>query len=103
MNALDVAAASCLLLGAALAFVAGVGLVRFPDTLARMHAASKPQVVGVLLVLAAVWLREPTWATAGPLLVVGLSQVVTVAVAAYMVGRAAYLAESPQDPPDDSA
>ena len=38
--------------GAALALTAAIGVVRFPDTLSRMHAASKPQVLGLLLVLA---------------------------------------------------
>ncbi|MGK2855553.1 MAG: cation:proton antiporter, partial [Microbacteriaceae bacterium] len=37
--------------GSALALTAAIGVVRFPDTLSRMHAASKPQVLGLLLVL----------------------------------------------------
>ncbi|MFI6902791.1 cation:proton antiporter [Nonomuraea sp. NPDC050394] len=87
----DILAGTCLLLGAALTFVAGIGLVRFPGTLARMHAGSKPQVPGILLILAGMWLREPTAATGGPLLIVGCAQIITVAVATYVVGRAAYL------------
>lgn len=107
MTALDVAAGACLLLGAGLAFAAGVGLVRFPGTLSRMHAATKPQVLGLHLVLLAMWLRHPHWAVAGTLLLIAVYQVVTAAVAAYMVGRAAHLAESPRDdgtavPPGDA-
>ncbi|WP_433258999.1 monovalent cation/H(+) antiporter subunit G [Streptosporangium sp. CA-135522] len=94
---LDVAVSACLLLGAGFAFTAGVGMVRFPGTLARMHPATKPQVLGLHLILLAMWLREPTWATAGALLLVGVFQVVTAAVAAYMVGRAAYRGRSPDD------
>ncbi|MEV4112055.1 monovalent cation/H(+) antiporter subunit G [Nonomuraea sp. NPDC049695] len=105
MSALDVAAAACLLLGAALALSAGVGLVRFRTTLNRMHAGTKPQVLGVLLVLLAMWLHRPTWANAGPLLLAGVSQVITVSVAAYMVARAAYSRERADDdtelPPED--
>jgi multicomponent Na+:H+ antiporter subunit G len=71
--------------------------VRFRTTLDRMHAGTKPQVLGVLLVLAAMWLHRPSWWTAGPLLLVGVSQVITVSVAAYMVGRAAYSRTSPRD------
>ena len=37
-------------LGAGVA--AGVGVVRFPDLLARMHAGTKPQVLGLVLLLA---------------------------------------------------
>ncbi|WP_326824053.1 monovalent cation/H(+) antiporter subunit G [Streptosporangium sp. NBC_01756] len=97
MNALEVAVAGCLLLGSGFAFAAGVGMVRFPGTLSRMHPATKPQVFGLHLILLAMWLRHPTWATAGTLLLVGLFQVVTATVAAYMVGRAAYRAGSPDD------
>ncbi|MGI5291509.1 cation:proton antiporter [Nonomuraea polychroma] len=101
MSALDVAASACLLLGAALALSAGAGLVRFRTTLDRMHAGTKPQVAGVLLVLLAMWLHRPEWATAGPLLLVGAAQVITVAVAAYMVARGAYARQSSRD--DDTA
>ncbi|WP_043620038.1 cation:proton antiporter [Nonomuraea candida] len=105
MSAQEVAVAACLLLGALLALTAGVGLVRFRTTLDRMHAGTKPQVLGVLLVLLAMWLHRPTWAYAGPLLLVGMSQVIGVSVAAYMVARAGYSRESPDDdtelPPED--
>ena len=36
----DVASTVCLLGGAFLAFAAGVGVLRFPDLLARMHAGT---------------------------------------------------------------
>ncbi|MEV0388921.1 monovalent cation/H(+) antiporter subunit G [Nonomuraea sp. NPDC050643] len=106
---MDVLAAVCLLTGAVLALSAGAGLVRFRTTLDRMHAGTKPQVLGVLLVLLAMWLHRPTWANAGPLVLVGISQVITVSVAAYMVARAAYTRQScdddtelPPEPPERS-
>ena len=37
--------------GALLGLAAGIGVLRFPDALSRMHAATKPQVLGVLLLL----------------------------------------------------
>jgi multicomponent Na+:H+ antiporter subunit G len=97
VSALDGAAAVCLILGSVLALSAGAGLVRFRTTLERMHAGTKPQVLGVLLVLAAMWLHRPSWWNAGPLLLVGVSQVITVSVAGYIVARAAYSRESSQD------
>ncbi|WP_336205284.1 cation:proton antiporter [Nonomuraea sp. LPB2021202275-12-8] len=97
MSALDVAAAVCLLAGAGLALSAGAGLLRFRNTLDRMHAATKPQVLSVLLILLAMWLRRPTWATAGPLLIAGVAQVITVSVACYVVARAAYQQEAGPD------
>jgi multicomponent Na+:H+ antiporter subunit G len=53
----DVAAAACLVLGALLALIAAVGILRFPDVLTRMHSATKPQVLGLLLVLLGLGLR----------------------------------------------
>ncbi|MEW9550737.1 cation:proton antiporter [Nonomuraea sp. NPDC050783] len=102
MSALDPAAGACLLLGAGLALSAGAGLVKFRRTLERMHAGTKPQVAGVLLVLLAMWLHRPTWRNAGPLALVAASQVITVAVAAYMVARAAYARDPSRDPSSGS-
>ena len=50
---LDLIAAVLLLLGGLLSLAAGVGLVRFPDALSRLHAATKPQVLGLVFVVAA--------------------------------------------------
>lgn len=86
----DAASAVCLLGGAFLAFAAGVGALRFPDLLARMHAATKPQVLGLVLVLVGLALRlrdrGPVWA----LVLVALFQMLTAPVAAHLVGRAGY-------------
>jgi len=90
VSLMDVAAAVCLLAGAVLALSAGWGMVRFRSTLDRMHVATKPQVLCVLLVLLAMWFRNPTWATAGPLIIVAVAQIITVSVAAYVVARADY-------------
>ncbi|MBO4209799.1 monovalent cation/H(+) antiporter subunit G [Micromonospora echinofusca] len=87
---LDWAGAVCLVTGALLSLVAGVGVWRFPDVLDRMHAATKPQVLGVLLLLLGVALRLRTGADLGMVLLVGVFQLVTAPVAAQMVGRAAY-------------
>jgi multicomponent Na+:H+ antiporter subunit G len=86
----DWAAAACLLLGAALCFVAGIGLLKLPDTLTRMHAATKPQVLGVLLVLLGLGLRLRSWVDLGTLVLIGAFQLMTVPVAAHIVARAAY-------------
>ena len=51
MNVLDIVTAVLVLGGSTLALTAAIGVVRFPDTLSRMHAATKPQVLGLLLVL----------------------------------------------------
>lgn len=87
---LDVVAAVCLLGGALLSLSAGVALVRFPDLMSRMHAATKPQVLGLLLVLVACGLRLRTGEDITTLVLIAVFQLATAPVAAHMVGRAAY-------------
>lgn len=89
-GAADTAAMACLLAGSMLCLLAGIGLVRLPDVLTRMHAATKPQVLGLLLVLVGAGLRLGSAGDWGTLALVGLFQLLTVPVAAHMVGRAAY-------------
>src|SRR3712207_1159886 len=86
----DVLAAICLLGGALLAFAAGVGLARFPDLLARMHSATKPQVLGLVLVLIGLALRLRSGPALWMLGLVAVFQMLTSPVAAHMVGRAGY-------------
>lgn len=90
--ALDFAGTLLLLAGALLAVSAGVGLLRFPDVLSRMHATAKPQALGLILVLTGTALRLRTLGDLTTLLLVGAFQLLTVPVAAAMVGRAAYRA-----------
>ena len=86
----DVLAAVCLLGGALLAFAAGVGLVRFPDLLARMHSATKPQVLGLVLTLLGLALRLRSGPALWMLVLVAVFAMLTSPVAAHMVGRAGY-------------
>ncbi|HEV7956806.1 MAG: Na+/H+ antiporter subunit [Microbacteriaceae bacterium] len=87
---LDLAAVVSLLLGAFLSLAAGVGLVRFPDALSRLHAATKPQVLGLIFVVAAIALEARSWSTLLALTPVLLFQVLTAPISAHMVGRAGY-------------
>ena len=92
MSAVEVVASALLLLGVALAVVAGIGLVRFPDLFSRMHAATKPSTLGMLAVVAgAVLLMDDTGDDA-KLLLVAVFQLLTAPVAAHMIGRAGYRA-----------
>lgn len=86
----DVLASVCLLGGALLAFAAGVGVVRFPDLLSRMHAATKPQVLGLVLVLLGLALRLRSGPAVWMLVLVAVFGMLTSPVAAHMVGRAGY-------------
>jgi len=87
---IDVLAAFFLLAGAALALTAAIGLVRFPDVLTRMHAATKPQTLGLLLILIGLGLRLQDLGAITMLVVVGVFQLLTAPVSAHMIGRAAF-------------
>ncbi len=86
----DVVALGCLLAGAFLCLTAGLGLVRFPDVLSRMHAGTKPQVLGILLVMVGGAIRLYGLAAAWMLLLVAAFQLLTAPVSAHMISRVAY-------------
>lgn len=86
----DVVSAVCLLGGSLLSFSAGMGLLRFPDLLARMHSATKPQVLGLVLMLIGLALRIRSAPIVWMLVLVALFQMLTSPVAAHMVSRAGY-------------
>jgi multicomponent Na+:H+ antiporter subunit G len=86
----DVLAVVLLLLGALLCLTAGLGLVRFPDVLTRMHAGTKPQVLGVLLIMVGAAIRLQGWSATWMLLLVAVFQMLTAPVSAHMISRVAY-------------
>jgi len=90
MSATEVVAAVLMGGGLVLGVVSAVGLNRFDGVLMRIHAASKPQVLGLILVFAGASLAAGSWSLAGFLLLVLLAQMLTVPVASVMVGRAAF-------------
>lgn len=91
---LDIVTAVLVITGALLSLVAAIGLMRFDDLLSRMHAGTKPQVLGLICVMLAVAIRNPGFAAAGTVILVIGFQLLTVPVSAHMVGRAAYRAEA---------
>lgn len=86
----DVLSAVFMIVGATMSLGAAIGLLRFPDLLSRMHAATKPQVLGLFLLLASIGLQMRTWWVWPVLLVAWIFQLLTVPVSAHMVGRAGY-------------
>ena len=106
-----------ILCGSLLCLSAAVGLLHFRDVPARLHAATKPLVLGLLLICIAVALSQRSLggilvgaALVAPVL---LMQFATAPLSAHMVGRQAYrngttdqrhlvvdeLAEAKQTPP----
>ena len=77
-------------IGCFLALSAGIAQHRFPDVAARAHAAAKPQVLGLILVLCgvAVTLRQPGVTTMAIVAVV--LQLATSPVGSHIVARSSY-------------
>ncbi|XRQ03405.1 monovalent cation/H(+) antiporter subunit G [Actinomadura welshii] len=92
MSAGDVATAVLLPAGAVFSALGALGALRFPDLHSRLHAATKPQTIGLLLILGGVAPQAGSVSAAAPLLLVGFFQMLTAPVTAQTVGGAAYRA-----------
>ena len=89
---IEALASILMFLGAALALIAGIGLQRFDDVFARMHATTKPATLGLALVLGGAAMRMPDSGDVVKLLLVILLQFLTAPVGSHLIGRAAYRA-----------
>lgn len=87
---LDIVSAVLVLGGAFLTLAAGIGLIRFPDALSRLHAATKPQILGLILVVIAIAIEARSWTTLLALVPVVLFQMLLAPTASHMIGRAGY-------------
>jgi multicomponent Na+:H+ antiporter subunit G len=77
-------------LGVFLQLVAGIGVVRMPDLLTRMHASSKAATLGAALIILAVGIRFGDTSILVRAVLIILFLFVTAPVAAHMIGRAGY-------------
>ena len=94
----DLLAALLHIPGALLALLAAVGLHRFPDVFARMHAATKPATLGLVLLLSGAAISVGSAGDTAKLLLVVALQFLTAPVGAHLVGRAAYRAGTELNP-----
>jgi multicomponent Na+:H+ antiporter subunit G len=89
MNILvDFVSGVLLIAGALLALVASIGLHRLPDTLARMHAATKPATLGVALCALGAIIQVNDISTITKIVVVVVLQLVAAPIGAHVLGRA---------------
>ena len=95
--ALDIVTAVLVLAGSTLVLTGAIGVVRFPDTLSRMHAATKPQVLGLLLVLVGAAIRLRGNADVGMVILTGLFTLITAPVVGNRVGQLAYREQNIRD------
>ncbi len=87
---LDGLAAVFLVVGGLMSLAAGIGLVRFPDLHSRMHAATKPQVLGLLMLVLAAAITWRSWSAVPIALLAWGLMLLTAPVSAHVVGRAGY-------------
>lgn len=87
---MNVVADVFLVAGAIFALIAGIGVYRFDDVFARMHAASKGPTLALLLVAVGASLEFGTLAAVVTFTLVIVLQLLTAPVGAHLVGRAAH-------------
>ena len=89
----EVVTAILVLLAAVMCLAAGVGLLRFPDVLTRLHSATKPQILGLMAVTADVAVNNFSVGTVTLVVAIVLFQALTAPMAAHLVARAAYVTD----------
>lgn len=90
MTVMDWIASVAIVLGALMSLLAGIAVLRFPDTMSRIHAATKPQVLGIMLLMVGVGLRLQSLAVVGVLVLIVVLQFVTAPVSAHLTVRSVY-------------
>ncbi|AZG46206.1 monovalent cation/H(+) antiporter subunit G [Gordonia insulae] len=93
----DIISSVFLILGATMALTTSIGMLRFPDTLSRMHASTKPQTFGLLLMLVGAIIRLGDNVDNGMLVLAGLFALMTAPVIAHRIGRLVYQEQRARD------
>lgn len=87
---IELIGAVLLLIGALFTLIAAIGLFRFHDLYARMHAATKPQMLGLMLICGGIALTLHTWYWVFLCTLVVAIQMLAAPVGSHLLGRAAY-------------
>lgn len=94
---MDLISALIMALGAAFTLLASVGLHRFDDVFARMHAAGKASTLGLLLILFGAAIRLSELGNVLKLGVVAVLAVITIPAGVHVIARAAWRAGTELD------
>lgn len=84
---MDVAGLLLCVVGAVFFLAGTAGLLRFPDTLSRLHALTKADNLGLGFIVLGLSLQGGSWAVAGKLLVVWLLALLAGSSACYLIAR----------------
>jgi multicomponent Na+:H+ antiporter subunit G len=86
---MDWIAGILVLAGGAFALIAGLGVLKLPDVLTRMHASTKAGTLASLLILAAVAIEFHTLTVTAKAVAAILFLMLTAPLAAHLLGRSA--------------
>lgn len=95
MNISEWLTALLLLIGALLALLAAVGVLRFPDTFQRMQASSKASTLGLACLLAGAALQHPDVASLMRLASIAAFVMLTAPLSGHVVARVSLHRGSP--------
>jgi multicomponent Na+:H+ antiporter subunit G len=87
---LEILLSVLVLLGGAFCFIAGLGVLRLPDVLIRMHASTKAGTLASGLVMLALAVGLGDIDTVARAIAIVVFLLLTAPVAAHMIGRAAF-------------
>jgi multicomponent Na+:H+ antiporter subunit G len=90
MIIIEIIISALVLGGGFFCFVAGLGILRLPDVLIRMHASTKAGTLGSGMILVAVAFFFADTSTMARAAAAIVFLVITAPVAAHMIGRAAF-------------
>jgi multicomponent Na+:H+ antiporter subunit G len=79
-----------MIVGSLFCLLAAVGMLRLPDTLIRMHAATKAGTLGTGFILVAEAVSAGQLSTTLKVIAIIIFLLLTAPVAAHLIGRAAY-------------
>jgi len=91
----DWIAGALTIVGATLALLAGVGMLRMPDLFTRMQASTKASTLGLGCLLTGLAIQHPELSFVIRALSIGAFMMLTTAVSAHAIARAAALSGVP--------
>ena len=92
---IDWLSAGLLILGATLALLASIGVLRMPDVFTRMQASTKASTLGLGCLLVSLALRNPQLSFVIRAASIAAFMLMTSAVAAHVIARAASFGSAP--------
>jgi multicomponent Na+:H+ antiporter subunit G len=79
------------IVGGAGVVVGAIGMIRFPDFYARLHASGIVDTAGAELILFGMILQAPNWLVAAKLAIIGFFLFMTSPVSAHAIAHAAHV------------